>query len=787
MNENGKDKSEKYWDEKSMKHNEMKYVTLPYDFILPQKWYPYKGEGKLELGLPRHDHRDQLSGYIQYRLRPESDLVVEIKEGKAGRLFLGGSQMRGRVRANLEILSQSYPHFINRTPMLFRDIAGDLKDSYKEKLDIQDGIEKSIQVGFLKKDGNEFYVVPATKYFADKYFVAIKEHKLINMKLRNDQKISFLYNQNSSAKKFEEINKAQTKIDRITDKIEELRELLKDELSDLQDKIPNIFIGKFNFTIKLKDIRKDIKDQVKIDIKYDYDCSEDLEKIKKELLAELNKLRTEDDKLKDFFDKMAERWTLKAVIDINYYKLLLVSKNKNFLPYQSTVYYKQNVNGGIDNITFNTTGNVMPKGYLFNSTNAGSKRSHYFIKEPETGKVGFAVPQDVIASYKQNHKKFRTTNKENKNEVKYFYNIFDDDTYQKLVKANPEGPIVFFQTGADKVARIGRTPYFKVPYEHSIGDILSEKKTNKIGYADALFGFIPDVLKTEAEDKKDKKDKEENEENVIKLGYKSRLRFSSIDIKGSFNYGQQYIPEQFLLPSPFASASAMYLKQTDGKELTTYENEKDKKPSLNGYKYYHVLDKVQSSKKDPINMLSTKGVIKNNNKNDGFYLEGKIHFHSLAPHELGLLLLSLDVKELLNSRQHGNFIKENHHIIQITYEQIGGAKAYGYGKIKVEITDLYLEKNGHSFESLILYPMEEQTERDEYIDAFINKMHEACEEDYFDYLKHYVKSKQEKDRAEKADENYTKKHPTTINWNNLNEKIRNGGGYPKGWRLWSRG
>ncbi len=746
-----------------MNKNKIKYVTLPYDFIrFPSKWHPYAGKRELpERDLPRHDRRDQISGYIQYKLWPRSDLAVEIKEGKDGRLFLGGSQMRGRVRANLEILSQSFPHFIEGSPMLFRDFAGDLKSSYQVKMNIQNGIERSIQAGFLKKDGDEFYVVPAQTYFADKYFASIKEHRLINIGFNGAGKFAGLYDKGKSKKQFKKINEIQKQIDMLTGEVKKLREQLRDELAPIKQEIDKLFTEKFSFRKKLKGNINEV----------------DLKNIEQELLIQLNKIRTEDDKLKDFFDKMAERWVLKAKIDIKYSKL---PKNPSYYPYQTAVYYRQNINGGIDRITKDATEDVTLKGYLFNSTNATSKRSHYFIKEKQKGVIEFSVPPDVIQSYKQNYKRFRS----NDEKIKEFYNIFDEVAYQKLLKKHPEGPIVFFQAGNDgKVEKIGRTPYFKTPYTHSIEDILQKKgEKNQIGYADALFGFISDVFKSKEQEK-------ESESDNKTTSYKSRLRFSPLDIKGKFDYDQQYVPEEFLLLSPLASASAMYLKQTDGEKLSTYENKKEEPPILNGYKYYHILDRVQERKQErktnPANdkRLSTKGVMKNNEQ-DGFCLEGKVYFHNLAPEELGLVLLSLDVKEVLQSHRCVDFIEKNRNLIQNAYEQIGGAKPYGYGKVKVEVEKLYLEKKDHSFEALIVDPTEEQNDRCEYIDAFIDEMYSA-KEDYFHYFKEYIESKQERNREEKTDENYSRENPTTINWNNLNEKI-GGGGYPKDWKLWRK-
>lgn len=277
-----------------------KDVTLPYDFIpFPNKYFYY------EDSLPDHDKKDHLNGYIQYRLVPHSDLAVEVKEGKEGCFFLSGSLMRGKVRANLEILSQSYPQFINCTPMLFRSIAGDLKDSYRRKMGIGNGIEKSIRVGFLKKDGNDFYVIPAKKYFGEKYFESIKEHKLINMGLESGKNFCLLYDKNKYKKKFEEINNLQKKIDQTSERIKTLRIELKDDIVTINEQISKLFIGDFSFHTKINKIINKLRYERLETIK------NEIETVKENLIMDLKKLRARDNKLDEYFINMANRWMKK--------------------------------------------------------------------------------------------------------------------------------------------------------------------------------------------------------------------------------------------------------------------------------------------------------------------------------------------------------------------------------------------------------------------------------------------------------------------------------------------
>lgn len=729
----------------------IQYVTLPYDFIeFPEKWISYNVDAESD-SLPRHDQVKQLNGYIKYKLTPQSDLALEIKKGESNRLFISGSQVRGMVRKNAEILSQNYPHFINGNPMFYRDITNNsgLGKEYRDKLEISKGIDKSIEVGFLKKEGVNFYIVPAEKWPSGRNFVSIKEHRIRNMGLTINNGYSMLYKNKDEC--FKKINGIQKRIDELTAEIYKLRKELKKELSSIQKQANYIFTNSYNF-ITNKEIR-DMFNATNFEVQ--------LKNKSKELLKELNNLSEQPNKKTEgFFSKMVERWKLKAEIHSIYSK---IKPNKEelekFVPYQKEVYYNENANGGVEKISFdNNNGEFVLKGYLFNSTNASSKRSHYFIKKSSENNIHIAIPEEIIEGYRQNFKKFRDNNKGNN--TKRFYDIFDDKNYLALLNKNFEGPIVFFKRDKEGkcVEMIGRTPYFKIPYNHTIKEIIDRKGYSTIGYADALFGFASNTIISPQDGKE-----------VID-SYKSRVRFTPIDIKDKFQESD-YIYKDFLLPSPFASSNAMYLKQHKGKKLSTYNDDAE----LNGYKYYHILDKVYESKTEPKGMISTKGVIKNNNN---YYLEGKVYFKNLAPEELGLLLLSLDIKEIMKSKQYTKFAG-----IEKSFEQIGGAKPYGYGKVQVDITEPLLEKNDNSFKSLITDSTKIEKEEYKYIDAYINMMEKEYDCKYVGYLSKYIESKHEKNREESLNNN-----PMMINWYNVQEKIQKdsknkGGGYPKSWRI----
>lgn len=695
----------------------IEYVTLPYDFVpLAEKenrYFPYTKNS-----IPKHNQKEkeQLSGVITYRITPYSDLAIEVRQKWNGGYFIIGSQIRGRVRTNLEILSASYPEFIDRSPLLYREVDN---DNYRKKIagggtgKVID-IERSIQVGFLRKIGNEFYVIPAQR-IGDKNFLSIKEHRLMQMQSGNSQALVPTLYDWGDKETLKKLNKLQFQIDQKTKQIRVKRKELKDVLNDgIQSEISKIFTPKYNFNKKLALIRRSFNK----DNSYDY--QPDLENIKNELLNDLRSIKYNDFKIEEIFQLTAERWRLKAEIDLIYTCYMKNKKNKNS-PYQKEVFFKRTANNGIEKISLASSEDTPENGYLFNSTNATSKRSHYFVMNPVKENIKeYLVPQAVINGYNRNLKRFRTTT----TEIKEFYDIFDQYDViinRKRVDAT-DGLIVFFntwynpKTNEKEIANIGRTPYFKIAHRTQLADILGEKEADKVDYANALFGFIPD---------------DQEGENLSSFTYKSRLRFSSADIVGA---PIQHDVHDLVLMTPCASASAMYLQQPDDM-LRTYEDENVK---LNGYKYYHVL-------KQPLRVgLKNKGktIVSSRKllKHEGIHIIGRIYFHNISKEELGLLLLSLDWKELRQSKKYGKYIAAYEDKLENAYELIGGAKPYGYGKVKIKVQDLQIEKEGNDFEVLVSEPMEQIREWHEYIDAFITSM---GGQQYFErvYFKQYIQSK----------------------------------------------
>lgn len=742
------------------KNNNNKYepidVTLPYDFIpfVDKSHFPYQNLEELpgHNGDNKNTGEEYLTGCIDYSITPYSDLAIELRQRFDGKHFISGSQIRGKIRSNLEILSASFPRFIDTSPLLYRNFNSDdnnNSDDYNSRMGISrtKGIECSVEAGFLRKIDNKFYVFPAEK-IGNKNFYAIKEHRLVQMNLKR-KNIYFLFDNDQL---FEKINELQNKINKEDREIKKYRENIKEKLNDeLQEKISNIFIKEFNFNSTImKDFFKNSKDS-----NYIIDDKE-IEEVGKKLFNKLKSLVNDDEELLKLCQLTVERWQKKVEMEILYRKLgTKENKNQKYLPYQQMVYFRSNAAGGIEQITTSVESNEeLEKGYLFNSTNASSKRSHYLINKPLENHSGFLVPEDVIAGYKRNLKKFKENYETRKKGIKDFYKIFAN--YDQLIKEpGYENGIIVFYKKDDKISYIGRTPYFKIPYKHQLKQLLKKllPRTNEgFDYAEALFGFIPG-------------ERADWQEVKSKQAYKSRLIFTPLDIEGEVNK-DTYKEDEFLLPSPSPSAQGMYLEQNTN-YLQTYEGEE---PKLNGYKYYHILEQP-IVKDDRNNYKKMKSKLQILSKDSVKRIKGKIYFRNITKKELGLILISLDINLLEETKEYKESLQKYAEYLKDSYELIGGAKPYGYGKVKIKLDGINIENKCKDFEQLVLNTSRPVDNIGQYIDEYISSMGGNS---YFKriHLQDYLISKVVITDNEKGKKHY--------NWSSL----QIGGGYPAGNQFW---
>lgn len=349
-------------------------------------------------------------------------------------------------------------------------------------------------------------------------------------------------------------------------------------------------------------------------------------------------------------------------------------ESSRYRPYETplNINFNLNNNAGISKICPIERENLSYKGKLYNSNYIKGKKNHYVINEPNRIEKAIKVPDYLIHQFEKDYK-------DNKIKNSFYY-----------LPKNNEKKVIFYKMENEKLKYFGRTPYLRIFYQNSIREILNDTilvekdifdKNNKnlkykIDYAEALFGFINKILKI----------KEENGEKKDKtISYKGRVDFTDLKkeegqvLKCLSSYNKQIESKEFILGTPKPTSFQLYLKQdkTDNKQLTTYNNFKEERidPKLRGQKFYWQRNKVEKTQEAEKNNMK-----KNFKSIENGKFSGKIYFENLNDDELGLLLLSL------------NYNKN-------TTDNIGLAKSFGYGKIKVDDIKLIIEDKKKSFQS----------------------------------------------------------------------------------------
>lgn len=711
-------------------------ITLPYDFIpfaneyFDEFYTPYTYESLPKFNAPPSPER--LSGTITYNIEPHGDLVLESRETLDGQVYLSGSQIRGKVRSNVEILSGSYPVFVDRSEMLYRNIT-DTKSSYHQKLKGQkeDGsanvpVEEAVRAGYLQRIDNDYFIVPA-KCFGRKNFLAIKEHWLINQGVLDQEHQLFLWHSDGDSAR--ELNERFQKIEQLNEKIKTYRDQLHDKWNDnVRRKWSEVFLQRFNFNKNENMKRIKLKKKQDPSLSFPKLC-EMLDETVSMLKGRLNEVVRSDASFNNLIAYSTERWRLKAEMDI-YYRHFMRNNNR-FEPYQEPRFFDLAYEENVRRMTRSGDGGQL-SGTLFCSSNAASKRSHYLINEQDNSQERIRVPQDVIYAYNKQHEKMRF-NKKGKQEktIHDFYNLFNE--------RNAYVPkIVFFQHFQDENKKpgeekqllcIGRTPHFKIPYDHQISRLLDTTQSQKLDYTRALFGFTEvDVFGL-------------REDPAETQAYKSRIRFGPAVLIGAC---PEPIIKEFLLPSPSATSEGMYIHPGEGSGRASYEkNSSIGEPVLNGHKYYHVVSSpIRYFKTGTTDKMETPKKVLQVQKPGTFHFEGKIYFSNVTPDELGLLILGLDIAKLLHSVQFKKEVYEYKDKLQQVFELIGGAKPYGYGKVKINVESMQIERNSTDFESLIIEPETSVYDYGAYIDHFLGRMETHLSYLQHDLLNHYISSKQ---------------------------------------------
>lgn len=307
------------------------------------------------------------------------------------------------------------------------------------------------------------------------------------------------------------------------------------------------------------------------------------------------------------------------------------STNPRYNPYQVKISFE------FDNITKRVTKvgkrtEFSKEGYILSGGFIRGKMSHYIVPS-ESHEGSIPVKDKAITSYKDDLIRTKKMSKDGKMQAgKHFFG---------LPGINDKKPVFFVNVNEE--LHFGFTPYLRVSYSKSIHDGMP-KCSDGISYTDALFGFI----------------------NTAKSNYKSRVGFEdAIALQGAEVDKDSSIT--MLLGEPKATSYGIYLDQEDKNnkfELNVYEDDF----RIRGIKQYWLKEKVEMP--DLVNNRKMIFDIKPLKEKTRFY--GRIRFSSLYKDELGLLLWAIKLNE-------GCF------------QNIGLAKPYGFGRVKVKALNLHLE------------------------------------------------------------------------------------------------
>lgn len=235
------------------------------------------------------------------------------------------------------------------------------------------------------------------------------------------------------------------------------------------------------------------------------------------------------------------------------------------------------------------------------------------------------------------------------NQYKFIYSDSPDWKYANDKLLPTTGIPVFFRldttSGTKKIKDWGLAFLYKLPYNYTPYELLPESHHSKDpDMAECLFGYT---------------DKNGS--------LKGRVQFTPL----WSNNARSDRACTLALCGPKASYYPIYIDQRDeGKNgymtgpYKTYNN-----GALKGWKRYVLRRNIWESRTN-----SDKIDTKIYPLAEGTIFEGKIVFHNLKPEEIGALLSALTF--------HGNENKALH--------QIGMAKPYGYGKVKLDITNVKL-------------------------------------------------------------------------------------------------
>ena len=276
-----------------------------------------------------------------------------------------------------------------------------------------------------------------------------------------------------------------------------------------------------------------------------------------------------------------------------------------------------------DIIAVGNPGRYKQEGYAVSTGYMNEKKAVYIIPQIDKSKESIPISEEDIRAFRIDLKKKENT-----------LNQFGGKKHFDLPKEGEMRPVFYIQLG--KRLYFGFTPRLRLFYDHMVKEGLKQKqKTSSVDYGKALFGYASS-----------------------EKSYKSKLSFSDAVIQEGFECEAE---QKRILAEPKPTSYPDYLKQ-DKSNSVTYNTDHFE---LRGAKQYWLHASLVPAETNVKNDKTASAMYP---LKKGAKFIGKIRFQNLTEDELGLLLWAVR----LNDGSQMN---------------VGKAKAYGYGRISVTITD----------------------------------------------------------------------------------------------------
>ncbi len=336
--------------------------------------------------------------------------------------------------------------------------------------------------------------------------------------------------------------------------------------------------------------------------------------------------------------------------------------NENYEPRYEEITYSVGDNDRVTGIKKNGLKN---KGYVLFTGKMDEKKAFYVIPEiDEDSVVGTGandeLMKDAVRAFQIDYNRRKNGLKDKKGNFIKFFDLPDDGETRPVFYIELDGRLYF-----------GYTPRLRLIYAHKILDGLGQKESVS-DFSKKMFGYSL-----------------QNGDS-----HKSRLFFTDAVITNKAN---ELEPQKLILAEPKPTSYLEYVCQENGKPVKTFNDDSFR---LRGTKQYWLQDKVnRGADSDKENVKSSIRPLK-----EGCKFKGKIRFQNLTAEELGLLIWSVKLEK--NSQMN-----------------LGKAKAYGYGRVKVDQVELYLQDYASAYKTGLegLSEVQMKKSSDEDRDAFVEK------------------------------------------------------------------